>query len=256
MSNTLAYLTEASAVTAGGWSHIVVPTHHFARRVRAIDPAASASVVPYGLHPSVIARAVSLPSPRWEDPVLVVRLPHRPDPRKGHVQAIEGLARALPSSSRVQLEIAWLDEQRYSSLRRELQEAAAALGVDAQVRFRPWLDGDERWDAIESTHAVLQLGSFEETFGLALVEAVLSGRVAITAVQPAVREVVGASPFLVEVRDPFIWYGQLERAIRALSASPADSRNTGLARSLCLDRMVGQYDALLRAASEGDGRRQ
>lgn len=256
MSNTLAYLTEASAVAAGGWSHIVVPTHHFAQRVRAIDPGANVCIVPYGLHPSVIARAASLPSPRWEDPVLVVRLPHRPDPRKGHARAIEGLARSLPSSSRVRLEIAWLDQPCYSNFRRELEDRVMALGVDAQVRIRPWLDGDERWDAVKSTHAVLQLGSFEETFGLSLVEAVLSGRLAITAGQAAVREVVGTSPFLIEVRDPLAWYEALEGAIRVLSVSPVDAPDAGLAPSLSLDRMVARYSAVLRAASEAEAHRR
>jgi glycosyltransferase involved in cell wall biosynthesis len=256
MSNTLAYLTEASAVVAGGWSHIVVPTHHFAQRVRTIDPRANVCIVPYGLHPSVIARAASLPSPRWEDPVLVVRLPHRPDPRKGHARAIEGLARSLPTSSRVRLEIAWIDEPRYSSFRRELEGLAMALGVDAHVCIRPWLEGDERWDAVKSTHAVLQLGSFEETFGLSVVETVLSGRLAITAVQPAVREVVGTSPLLVEVGDPLAWYQALERAIRVLSVSPVDAPAAGLAPFLSLDRMVARYGSLLRAASEADGHRR
>lgn len=248
MSNTTAYVTEASAIAAGDWTAVVVPSRHFARRVRPIlAPDSDVTVVPYGLAPSIIERATNLVRPCWHRPNLVVSLPHRPDPRKGHAAAIEGLARETPHGRSIQLDIAWLDEPRYTDFRRQLEGLAAYYGVSERVRFRPWANATARWSTLEAAHAVIQVGGFEETFGLAAIEAVLAGRIAITGAQPALRE-VARGPLHLEVAATVNWCQALEQATRNMAGmGPADTSE--LAASLSLDRMVASYHNVLSNAA-------
>lgn len=248
MANTAAYVTEASAIAAPGWSTIIVPTKYFAQRVRAINPKVDVAIVPYGLPSLVRERLAGLAQPRWNTSPLVVRLPHRPDPRKGHAAAIEGLARQSSSNPPVQLDIAWLDEPRYLAFRRELEDLASRHHVRHQVRFCPWVNGEDRWRALAASHAVLQVGNFEETFGLAAVEAVLAGRIAITANQPAIREVL-ASPLHIEIDDPLNWCQVFHHTFEHITRVGQYPIAQQLTQSFALDRMVAGYDTVLRQAA-------
>jgi glycosyltransferase involved in cell wall biosynthesis len=243
MCNTLSYLTEAAAACVP-WSAVVAPTRHFGDMVAALNPGAPVEVVPYGLTAAALDRAAAMHAPCWDARPVRLRVPHRPDPRKGHRAAIDGLARALPGSAEVELEIAWLDEPRYAGFRRELEDRITALAVDRQVTFCGWNDGASRWDAIEASHGVLQVGEFDESFGLAAVEAILCGRVAITRRQPAVREVVGPTDRLIEVDDPSAWYGALA-GWRACRAERRDA--AGRLAELTVPAMARGYDRLLRS---------
>jgi len=249
MSNTLSYQTEAVAVQATQWARIIVPTAAFAKKVRALNPAVRVQVVPYGLPEELFREAMSTPPAVWGDNPSIVRLPHRPDRRKGHHEAIEGLARALPESQHVRLEISWLDEKRYASYRREIEYLAHQLGIAQQISFCGWLNGSERWRAMAESCAVLQVGCFEESFGLSIVESILFGRPAVTRRQPAVKEIVGPTKLLLEVADPLEWY-------RALSAywthqirrdSEALDRHL-ITQLLSLERMAARYDCILTEA--------
>jgi glycosyltransferase involved in cell wall biosynthesis len=247
MSNTLSYETEVVAVQADQWARIVVPTTVFAGPVHTVNPSARVCVVPYGLPDEVIERAMSVPPAVWGDSPCIVRLPHRPDPRKGHREAIEGLALALPESRRVKLEISWLDEERYASYRLEIETLAHQLGVAPQVAISSWLDGSEQWQSTADSCAALQLGRFAETFGLSIVESILFGRPVVTRPQPAVREVVGSTELLLEVANPLDWYAALEaygtHRVRPLSTS---RDRHPLAQALSLARMAASYDLILK----------
>jgi len=247
MSNSAAYYTEASAVAAAGWSAVVVPTRYFAGRVRGINPVTRVEVVGYGMRSAIIERLLGMPPPNWEAPELHVLFPHRPDPRKGHVEAIEGVAHTPPGARPVRLMISWLDEERYEPLRRECEGLLNKLKVDDLVQFLLWCDDERRWDGMAAAHGVVQVGAFEETFGLAAVEAALAGRVLVTNKQPAIAEVV-PSALHCQISAGADWRAPLEWAVRQHSRDHERSKRErhALAQALRLDRMVEAYDRILR----------
>lgn len=240
MSNTLNYVREAAAVQAGHWNDIIVPTASYGDLVRSFNRDARIRVIPYGLRE--VANDARTSSDSWR---RVVRLPHRPDARKGHEQAIRGLAGALPASRDISLIISWLGESRYSKFRVELEELAADLGVAQQVIFSPWLDVHSEHPSADEYAALLQIGSFLESFGLSVVESVLRGIPAITLPQPAIREVVGDTGLLIEIADPLDWFAEFSRYTNenpSLRESPPDSL-----RGLTIARMAAGYHEALAA---------
>lgn len=249
MSNTLSYQTELVAVQAAQWTRIVVPTASHGNFIRTINPATPVHVVPYGLLEEVVREALATPPPVWGGELSIVRLPHRPDPRKGHAEAIEGLARSLPESRHVRLDISWLDEERYAFYRKELEGLAHRLGVEQQVIFSGWHNGSDRWDAVVGSSAVLQLGKFEETFGLSIVESILFGRPAVTRHQRAIREIVGSTTLFLEVRDPLAWYWTLNSYWSHGTKQDTETQERRrLAQLLSLDQMAVRYDRVLTEA--------
>jgi glycosyltransferase involved in cell wall biosynthesis len=244
MSNTLCYQPEVWAVMSNSWDCIVAPTQHYATRVESLHPSSRIRVVPYGLPSSSVDAIISMRATAPEVPA-VVRAPHRPDPRKGQVLAIEGLAKGLPDSRETTLEVSWLDERRFSGFRRYLERLAAARGVAAQVVIVPWDNGPQRWRALERASITLQLGTFEESFGLTVIETVLSGRTVITGHQPAIREVLHGNPLHIELDAPVNWYRHWDRC-RDRSDKAHLQRDLGLlAESLSLTRMAAAYDHIL-----------
>lgn len=251
MSNTLGYKTEANAIQANQWANIIVPTNSLAKSVRALNPAALVQVVPYGLPDDVLQEARSAPPAVWGDSPSIVRLPHRPDRRKGHIEAVEGLAQALPDSEHVRLELSWLDDARYSNYKREIECLAHQLGVASQVSFCGWLNGSERWPALTKSCAVLQVGRFEESFGLSIIESILFGRPAVTRYQPAIREIVGATDLLIEVTDPLKWYEALSAYWSCRTQLEFETQNRErLIQSLSLELMAARYDRILTDATQ------
>jgi glycosyltransferase involved in cell wall biosynthesis len=243
MSNTIAYLTEASAVQGNQWRCVVAPTMRHADLVRGINPAVRVTVVGYGI------QNLETVSPcrtigNCDEPVIV-RLPHRPDRRKGHTEAIEGLAMALPASRNIMLDISWLDEPRYAHYREELLALATRVGVESNIVFSCWKDGVDHRRASARSSATLQLGCFEESFGLSIVESILIGHPAVIRPQPAVREVVGESDLLLEVSDPLQWHQALSSYWSGKSGYEPDKRDA-LRRLFSFDRMVTGYHELLR----------
>jgi glycosyltransferase involved in cell wall biosynthesis len=250
MSNTLGYLTEVNAVQANQWAVIVVPTNFLANSVHALNTVARVQVVSYGLPDDVFKKARSVQPAIWSRGCSIVRLPHRPDRRKGHLEAIEGLAKSLPDSANIRLQISWLDEARYSDYRREVENLVRRLGVDSQVFFVGWLNGCERWQNLSESCAVLQIGRFEESFGLSVVESILFCRPAVTLNQPAVREVVGSTDLLIEITDPLKWYEALNAywSCRAQRVFEMHDREC-LIQALSLEQMASSYDKILMDAA-------
>ena len=246
MSNTIAYFTEASAVQGDLWNCVVAPSQRHADLVRGINPAVGVIVVGYGVRDSFLAKtAPPCGSIGNSDQPLVVRLPHRPDRRKGHAEAIEGLAVALPSSENITLEISWLDEPRYAQYREELLALATRLGVESQIAFCCWRNGVDHRQAAVRSAATLQLGCFEESFGLSIVESMLLGRPTVTRYQPAVREVVGATDLLLEISDPLQWHQALSGYWSGKGAHAAQ-QGEALNQRFSFERMVTSYHELLR----------
>jgi glycosyltransferase involved in cell wall biosynthesis len=248
MSNTINYQTEYAAVRSCQWKTIVVPSRHFGKLVRKIRPDVRVRVVPYGISARDLTLAKSIFPAKWPTYGATVRLPHRPDSRKGHREAIEGLSNALPASSNLVLEISWLEETRYEMYKRELKELANTLGVSNQVRFIPWVKTYDKWRNANRCVATLQLGVFEETFGLSLVESILIGRPVFTCCQPAVREVVGNSALLIELKEPQNWYTKFEEFWEKHNPDFVSDpeRQRLLYASLQIERMAADYNKILR----------
>lgn len=251
MSNTLGYQTEAVAAQAAQWARIIAPTRTFANCVRAVNGREQVDVVPYGLSKDTLREAASAPPATPNAEIAIVRLPHRPDPRKGHREAIEGLAHAVPAWPNVRLDISWLGEARYASYRHDLEQLADRLGIADRVSFLDWVDGNQRLKATVDSCAVLQLGRFEESFGLAIVESILFGRPAVVGHQPAVAEIVGATGMLVELCDPLEWGDALRAHYSGRGRSRAEIEyKRYLGSTLTIDRMTQHYDRILTEAIE------
>lgn len=251
MSNTLAYFTEAIAVQANQWVRIVVPTFFYAEAVHVVNPITKISVVPYGFTNEFLQEAHSASPIVWDEAPIIVKLPHRPDPRKGHIEAIEGLAQALPKSKQVKLEISWLDEKRYNNYFRMIEKLAVSHGVATQISFCGWLNDSERLYALKNCCAVIQLGSFQESFGLAIVESIIFGRPALTRYQPSVREIVGPIDMLLEIGNPKDWYHILSEY--CANYNPTNNLSFlrhRLARKLEINKMAASYDEILSETIE------
>jgi len=209
MCNSLSYVTEACAVVAGDWAAVITPTERLAGHVRELT-AAPVAAIPYGLPRRTLEVLRSLAEPDWTASEFTALLPHRPDPRKGHRDAIIGLR--TDAGSRCRLLISWLDERRYDCFRASLEELVVTSQLEERVSFATWKADADRWSAWRDAHAVIQVGDFEETFGLSLVEAAISGRLAVTASQPATSEILTGSAALVEVSEPRQWASALAAA--------------------------------------------
>jgi glycosyltransferase involved in cell wall biosynthesis len=247
MSNTINYQTELWAVQGGPWTRIIAPSLHFKQQLQQIEPSANIAVVGYGLAPDVLRRLLSLPAPLPQGEQIIVRVPHRPDRRKGHIAAIQGLARGGHISKNIQLEIAWLDEVRYAAFRIELEGLAKHLNLVDRISFHPWRNGDARWDGLARSFATLQLGEFEETFGLAAVESILGNRPVIASRQPAITEILGNLDLYVEIADPLDWCSEIKTF---WEETPKPTRGfvaaTRLPAALSLELMASHYDKILR----------
>lgn len=246
MSNTLGYEMQATAIRSNLWSQIIVPTTYHKECVDQVNMDATVSVVHYGLPLHHLESARSIEPASWTDRPLTLLLPHRPDPRKGHREAIQGLSNAMPNANHIELEITWFNEQDSTmAYRSELESLASELGVEDNLSFIPWMSGAAKWDAIEQSSGVLALGEFKETFGLAIVEAVLSGRPVVSRPQPASREVVGETSLLQELADPTEWFQALTEYYTNRSLAEEQSTRRRLEQALSLDWMASSYDTLL-----------
>ncbi len=163
----LVHLAQRVVVPSAFAAHVLGLTHNVAR--------ARLAVIPLG---------AERPGPPKPMPPLPLRLlaVGRATEQKGHhflLQALQGLI----ARHDVRLTIA-----AGAAGRARLGPMAERLGVAAHVRFEEALTLDAMW-ALYDSHHVLVTTSLYETFGLAVLEAMASGR-------PAVGFAVGALPAL------------------------------------------------------------
>ena len=250
MSNTLCYRTEALPVQVGRWSKIIVPSVDYQKYVQSITGNHSVQTVHYGLPEEILEYALSTPAVTKIEDNSIIRLPHRPDRRKGHKEAILGLAKARKKSKTLQLKISWLDNGVDSrKYKRELEKFARTVGVDHQVTFEEWVDGGQKYDKVIESIAALQIGTFQETFGLSIIESLLFGRPAVVRSQPAVAEIAGFMPSLIQTSNPLTWYKSLDRYFNQINdQSPESDLRLKLAQSLSITRMASDYDHVLSDA--------
>lgn len=246
MSNTIGYEMQATAVRSDLWSRIIVPTAFHGEFVEQVNTNATVSVVHYGLPTNHLQRARSIEPASWNEKPTTIRMPHRPDPRKGQREAIEGLSQAMPKADHVELEITWFDEQdSTTAYRSKLGRLARDLGVEDNISFTPWVAGPAKWEALGQSSGILALGKFKETFGLTITEGVLCGRPVVARQQPASREVVGETALLQELEDPKEWYWALDEYYMNRSLAGEERIRDRLKEKLSLKRMASSYDQLL-----------
>lgn len=241
MSNSIAYIPEFSAVAATGWRCIIAPTQSAALRVRGLNPFATVETIYYGFPDGWFREARSTRPPDWSARVWRMRLPHRPDLRKGQERAVMGLATA---SRPIMLDISWLNEIGAAESRRRIVRLASDVGVSRCVKFVPWAVGEKyrRW--LEQSHGVLQLGAFEETFGIAAFEAAVAGRVTLIEAQPAIEEVLEDHPLLMKVPKAATWPAVLESYLMVGQTSACYVDH--LEKRFAIKHMVNAYAAMIR----------
>lgn len=169
--------------------------------------APSVQVVPNGfdvtafspVDPSALASELGL-RPDW----LPILFPHRPDPRKGLVQAIsviDALRAHLPADLHARLRLLvprWVDSDlvgddsghEYQTLYGAAQQRAADLGLGSLLHLHPWVPADRMPEYYSLGAATLCIGNFVEAFGNVSVESQLCGTPAIVSRVGAQRTVI------------------------------------------------------------------
>jgi glycosyltransferase involved in cell wall biosynthesis len=228
---------------------IIVHSSSYARTSRALQ----------GREVSVIPSLVDTTrfAPRPDDPALraavgaegkqVVLFVGRLVPHKG----VEDLVLAVPDLPKDALLIIAGDGPR----RHALESLVRARGLEDRVRFVGSVSGEDlpRYHAIAEVVALPSQNRLEG-FGLAIVEAMASGRPAVVADLPGVREVIedGKDGLLAE---PLL-AGDLARKVGSLLGDPARRRAMGAqaresaVRKYRLEVVVGQLEALYRELAE------
>ena len=213
--------------------HMLVPSAYLKAAVlaafadfRPLDPA-RISVVPNGFDLQVLEPVESgllrshLQLTGDELPVL---FPHRPDPRKGLIEAINIVDACrgylpAPTISRIRLLVpVWMDssivvttDHVYQGLYDSARKHAEALGLQHLLHFHAWLEPRQMPAYYSLGRATLCIGTFIESFGNVAVESQLCGTPAIVARVGALREVLPAS--ILRKVNP----GQVTEAAEALA---------------------------------------
>lgn len=134
--------------------------------------------------------------------------------------------------------------------RRELAELAAALGCADRVRFLGELPGERIGDLLAALD-VFVFPTRTETFGLAAVEAAQAGVPVVANDIPVLREILsgpdGPCAVFADAEDPVVFGAAVARVLEDRELAGALSRcGAGLAERFPLQRMVDEYEALLR----------
>lgn len=179
--------TEAEALSAAGFGHLV-------------------HLIPLG----VDAPTLSIPPARESGPLRVLYL-SRLHPVKGLPLLFEAIAALRRAGTPVQLTVAGTGQPSYE---RTLGAIAASLGVADSIRFIGHVEGAAK-DALFRTADVFALTSFQESFGLAVAEAMSYGLPVLVTdrvgIQRDVRD-AGAglvvAPDVGEIRDALLQFAR------------------------------------------------
>ncbi len=133
----------------------------------------------------------------------------------------------------------------------ELRRLADQLGVTDRVRFPPWLD-ESQIEGLFRMAACLALPSFEEGFGLPVLEAMSRGVPVVCSDIPPLREVAGDAALLFDPHDAAALADRL-RSVLTDTRQAAVLRETGRRRAarFTWDRAAQQTLASYRRAIDG-----
>jgi glycosyltransferase involved in cell wall biosynthesis len=198
--------------------------------------------------PPGIDRARFAPSGRVPPPPPVILSPGRLVWEKGHQDVLRAFALlsrrgAAPAGARVVIVGAGPEEGR-------LRAYAGELGIGAAVELRPFVPYDEM-PALYDAAACMVLGSlpvwsWEEQFGMVLVEAMASGVPIVASTSGAIPEVVGDQAQLVVPGDWVGLAGMLGEAISdpAPHVLADPERVERYSADAAAERLAAAYDSL------------
>jgi len=147
-----------------------------------------------------------------------------------------------------QFVVTGLDHTLDKSFRRELRRLAKVLGVGERFLWLDWLDDTAPFYAAID---VFVSPSHSESFGLAILEAMIRGTPVVSTATEGARELLGADTLLVPIREPV----QLAAAICDMlddkeSGSRGESLRQRAAEKFSLRRMLDETEKVYEEISE------
>jgi glycosyltransferase involved in cell wall biosynthesis len=190
----------------------------------------------------------------------LVMLPGRLSRYKGQLELVEAIPTILASAPAARFVFAGADTSELGdlpgsggrSMRQVLEQRAAELGVAGHAAFLPASTEHEMADLYAAADVVV-VPSWEEPFGLVVIEAMAAGTPVVGSTTGAIPEIIvgGESGLLVPPREP----AALAGAITALLDSPDLRQRLGASaqarmRSLfTLERYSREFEAILRVVA-------
>lgn len=204
--NNLSYGPETAAAFSGTWDAAVVPSIYLKGEINGYlgthawdGPPPPIHVIPPGLiheseHPRRLTSAHS--------PVIRLCFPHRPDPGKGFMTAVNALRILLDRGHKCTLTVPmphpdalWPHQREH--LRRQ-EEAIRELHLEGDVERIPWISAERIAACLAKFDVCLAPSLLPESFGLTVVESLAAGT-------PVIATRAGAYPELVPSRHGIIF---------------------------------------------------
>ena len=213
--------------------------------LRTVFPHSKVVVIPNGLDVEVENRSDPLSLRQQfrafhgipEDAMLVGTLGDLRE-AKGQRDLVLAAAEVIKQIPECRFVITGLDNTRDKSFRRELRRISRVLGLEDRVL---WLDWLEDTDAFYSAIDVFVSPSHAESFGLAILEAMIRGVPVVATATQGARELFGSDKRLVPVRDPI-------RLAAAIRDTLGDVARSEFGKEL--QRRAGEKFSLLRMLDE------
>jgi len=140
-------------------------------------------------------------------------------------------------------------------LRAEVEARAAELGVSDALRITGQVEPADVYAEVEGAD-IFVLPSVNETFGVAIAEAVAHGRPVVVSARGAQREYLsGTVATFVEERTPAAWADGILEADEDTAGTPAAAIAATLGRAFTPERVVAGYRTAYAAAAAARGAR-
>ena len=163
--------------------------------------------------------------------------------QRDFVLAAQEIVKQIPDGRFV---ITGKDNSVDKSFRRELKRMVKVFGLEENFLWLDWLDDTAPFYAAID---VFVSPSHSESFGLAILEAMLRGKAIVATETEGAKELIGDSEYLVPVNDPV----KMSEKICSLLGDQRFRNDYGAhlkkraAEKFSLDRMVGETESLYRA---------
>ncbi len=230
--------------------HLIAVSDDLARRLRAIAPAASVTVVANGVdHEEVAAALVGPDENLRSEPSELVFLGRLEFDQKGVDLLLRSFSEVVRRRPATRLTIAGdgKDERRVSRI-------VAGMGLEPHVRLAGRVTGAQKWRMLAAA-AVVLVPSRYETFGMTALEAMACGTPVVAYDVDSLRDIVSRGQgVLVEPFDT----SSYAAAVLALLADPTDRRRRGdhgraVARAYDWDALCTAQEAVYELAGSKGG---
>jgi glycosyltransferase involved in cell wall biosynthesis len=183
----------------------------------------------------------------------LVLLPGRLVPWKGQSELVRAVAWLKERGRPVVVLLVGQDDVLAPDYRQQLQQEIAALGLTEQVRLIPFRDD---LPAVMAAADVVAVPSYEEPFGMVVIEAMASGRSVVAAGAGGIPEIIDheASGLLVPPKDPVALGAAIQRllddpGLRARLVAEAQRRVLArFTRERMVEEVAQVYESLLAPA--------